>query len=155
MLPRAFGARVAGYHDGGDLVYAGRIGTGYTQAMARELWKRLHPLEVAAPAFDRIPPEEARRRDVRWVEPKTVIEAQFRGWTADALVRQASFKGVREDKPPREVVRELPAATALLAVSISVVKACSTLMASTVSASVSRQALTAAATCTPQSATPT
>jgi bifunctional non-homologous end joining protein LigD len=112
VLPRAIGALVAGYYGGGDLVYAGRIGTGYTQAMARELWKRLHPLEVAAPPFDRIPPEEARRRDVRWVEPKTVIEAQFRGWTADALVRQASFKGVREDKPPREVVRELSAATA-------------------------------------------
>jgi bifunctional non-homologous end joining protein LigD len=112
VLPRAIGALVAGYYDGGNLVYAGRIGTGYTQAMARDLWKRLHPLEIAAPPFDRIPPEEARRRDVRWVEPKTVIEAQFRGWTADALVRQASFKGVREDKPPREVVRELPAATA-------------------------------------------
>ena len=47
---------------------------------------------------------------MNWVEPKTVIESQFRGWTADRLVRQAAFKGVREDKPPREVVRELPAA---------------------------------------------
>ncbi len=112
VLPRAIGALVAGYYDRGSLVYAGRIGTGYTQAVARDLWKRLHPLEIKAPTFDRIPPEEARRRDVRWVEPKTVIEAQFRGWTADALVRQAAFKGVREDKPPREVVRELPAATA-------------------------------------------
>ncbi|HEY6995188.1 MAG TPA: DNA ligase D [Xanthobacteraceae bacterium] len=112
VLPRAIGALVAGYYDRGRLVYAGRVGTGYTRAVARDLWKRLHPLEVEAPPFDQIPPEEARRRDVVWVEPKIVIEAHFRGWTADALVRQAAFKGVREDKPPREVVRELPAATA-------------------------------------------
>ena len=111
VLPRAIGALVVGYYDRGRLIYAGRIGTGYSQAVARDLWKRLHPLEIDAPPFDQIPGAEARRRDVRWVEPKTVIEAHFRGWTADGLVRQAAFKGVREDKPPREVVRELPAAT--------------------------------------------
>jgi bifunctional non-homologous end joining protein LigD len=66
----------------------------------------LHPLETAAPPIDRIPRAEARRSDVRWVEPKTVIEANLRGWTADGLVRQAAFKGVREDKSPQEVVRE-------------------------------------------------
>lgn len=112
VLPQAIGALVAGYYDRSRLVYAGRIGTGYTRAVARDLWQRLHPLERMAPPFDRIPPEEARRRDVVWIEPRTVIEAQFRGWTADGLVRQGAFKGVREDKPPREVVRELPAATA-------------------------------------------
>jgi bifunctional non-homologous end joining protein LigD len=111
VMPRAIGALVVGYYDRGEFVYAGRVGTGYTRAVAHDLWKRLHPLEVKAPPFDKIPREEARRRDVRWVEPKMVIEAQFRTWTADALVRQASFKGVREDKPPREVVRELPAGT--------------------------------------------
>src|SRR5262249_54309779 len=50
-------------------------------------------------------------REVRWVEPRMVIESQFRGWTSDGLVRQAAFKGLREDKPPQEVFREMPVMT--------------------------------------------
>jgi bifunctional non-homologous end joining protein LigD len=107
-LPRAVGALVVGYYDDGRLIYAGRVGTGFTQALAREVWRRLHAIEIDKPPFDQIPPSEARRRDIVWVEPKIVIEAHLRGWTADALVRQAAFKGVREDKPPHEVVREVP-----------------------------------------------
>src|SRR5262249_15131058 len=93
VRPRAIGALVVGYHDHGRLIYGGRSGTGSTQARAGVWWKRLPPLEFGAPPLDQIPPAEARRRDVHWVEPKTVIEANLRGWTADRLVRQAAFKG--------------------------------------------------------------
>ena len=105
VMPNAIGALAVGYYDDGRLHYAGRVGTGYSQAVAKELWKRLHPLEIAKPPFDDIPPAE--RRAARWVKPTMVIEANLGGWTSDNMVRQAAFKGVREDKPAEEVVREV------------------------------------------------
>jgi bifunctional non-homologous end joining protein LigD len=110
VMARAIGALAVGYYEDGRLIYAGRIGTGYTQATAKELWKRLHALETSRTPFDHIPSTE-KRRDVTWVEPRMVIEAHFGGWTTDGLVRQAAFKGVREDKPAKEVVRERPSGT--------------------------------------------
>ncbi len=109
VLPRAIGALSVGYYNDGKFTYAGRVGTGYTRAVAQDLWKRLHPLEIDKPAFDVIPREAQRLRDTHWVDPKMVIETNLGGWTADGHVRQAAFKGVREDKPPQEVVREMPA----------------------------------------------
>jgi bifunctional non-homologous end joining protein LigD len=111
VMKRAIGALVVGYYESGTLHYAGRVGTGYSQTVARDLWRRLHVLERDTPPFDGSP-EQERRRNVRWVEPRIVIEAALRGWTADGLVRQASYKGIREDKPAKEVVREVQAMAA-------------------------------------------
>lgn len=109
-MPKAVGALTVAFHDDGELRYAGRVGTGYTQNIARDLWKRLDPLRVERPSVKL--PEDERRKNVIWVKPEVVIEAEFRGITHDGLLRQASYKGLREDKPSREVVRERPAPAA-------------------------------------------
>jgi len=59
VRPRAIGRVGCRVYDHGQLIYAGRVGTGYTQSLAQDLWKRLHPLEIDAPPFDQIPPAEA------------------------------------------------------------------------------------------------
>lgn len=103
---KAIGALILGYYDDGKLRYAGRSGTGYTHKVARDLWQRLQPLRTAKPAFGQVPKEETRARNAQWVAPRLVAEANFHGWTHGDRIRQASFQGLREDKPPEEVVRE-------------------------------------------------
>src|SRR6185312_11231889 len=98
------GSLLLGYYRDGKLIYAGRTGTGFTQKMRRMLKTQLHALETDRVPFDK-PPAEARR-GAMWVKPQLVAQVRFATWTADDLVRQAAFLGLREDKAPTEVQRE-------------------------------------------------
>lgn len=101
----AIGSLVMGYYEDGVLQHAGRVGTGFSTALARSLFKTLAPLETERAPFEtKLTANE--RRNVVFVEPKLVAEVEFRGWTADAHLRHASFRGLREDKQATAVVRE-------------------------------------------------
>ena len=108
---KVVGALALGQHVKGKLVYAGRVGSGFSNKVAEDLWRRLEDIRAEKPAVDVIPVES--RRNVRWVRPKLVAEVEIRGWTADNIARHAVFKGLRQDKEAADVVREAPAAPAM------------------------------------------
>jgi bifunctional non-homologous end joining protein LigD len=101
-----FGALLLGYYDAdGTLVYAGKVGTGFSQQLLERLHREMARLERDRPAFDR---GRLPRLRVHWVEPRLVCEVGFSEWTTDGQLRHPRFQGLRDDKEPGEVVRESP-----------------------------------------------
>jgi bifunctional non-homologous end joining protein LigD len=100
-----FGALLIGYYEGGRLVYAGKVGTGFDSDLLRSFSNELVRLERKDPPFDE---GTLSRKGVHWVEPELVCEVGFSEWTRDGQLRHPRFIGLREDKPSRDVVRERP-----------------------------------------------
>jgi bifunctional non-homologous end joining protein LigD len=99
------GALLAGYYEDGDLRFAGKVGTGFSDEDLRRLTERLGPLRRDTSPFVGRQPE----RGSIFVEPELVAEVEFGEWTQAGTMRHPAFKGLRTDKPARDVVREEPA----------------------------------------------
>lgn len=100
------GSLLLGVHDAdGRLRYVGSVGTGFTEAGLRELAVRLAPLHRETSPFDEEPPREDTR-GAYWVRPALVGEVRFSEWTGEGRLRHPSWRGMREDKDPQDVVRE-------------------------------------------------
>jgi len=101
-----FGALLLGYYDPGhQLVYAGKVGTGFSQRTLDSLHATLAGLEQHHPPFGQ---GKLPRSGVHWVQPRLVAEVGFSEWTTDGELRHPRFQGLRDDKDPAEVVREIP-----------------------------------------------
>jgi DNA ligase D-like protein (predicted ligase) len=107
-----FGALLLGYYDDdGRLLYAGRAGTGFSDAELRRVYDILQPFRISKMPLDVPPPRKTRFGSplvlsrVHWVRPELVCEVEFLTWTADGLLRAVSYQGLRADKPASKVRR--------------------------------------------------
>jgi DNA ligase D-like protein (predicted ligase) len=107
---------LAYYTVDGQLIFAGRAGTGMDDAELKRLFAKLKPLSIDTMPHDVPPPRKSRfgsplkLTDVHWVKPQLVAQVRYLSWTADGLLRQVVYLGLREDKPARQVVRDRPTA---------------------------------------------
>jgi ATP-dependent DNA ligase len=98
------GALLVGYYESDDLVYAGKVGTGFDTKLLRDLRKRFDAIEIPEPPFTKA--VGLPRLGAHWVRPELVVQVAFIEWTVHGKLRHPRLLGIRPDKAPREVVRE-------------------------------------------------
>jgi bifunctional non-homologous end joining protein LigD len=104
---KAIGSLVLGVYSRQGLEHVGRVGTGFSNAVAEDLFTRMTRIKAETSPFSgKLTAEEARQ--VKYVRPELVAEVEFRAWTGDGHLRHASFRGLREDKDPEDIMRETP-----------------------------------------------
>jgi bifunctional non-homologous end joining protein LigD len=102
----SFGSLLVGVHDrvGGELRFVGAVGTGFNERTLAAVMAELRPLETTESPFAM--PPKLPRGTYRWVRPELVAEVAFLEWTEGGGIRAPVYLGLRDDKPPREVIRE-------------------------------------------------
>jgi ATP-dependent DNA ligase len=98
------GALLVGYFEGSDFVFAGKVGTGFDTKLLLGLRARLDTIEIPSSPFTRS--RGLPRLRAHWVEPQIVVQVSFIEWTVHGKLRHSRLRGIRDDKSPREVVRE-------------------------------------------------
>jgi bifunctional non-homologous end joining protein LigD len=111
-----FGSIVVGYYEGKDLLFAGKVGTGFNAALLRRLYSRFKKIARDSCPFANLPVSRGSRygqnltaaemKRCHWLEPQLICQVKFSEWTHDDRLRQPVFLGLREDKDPKDVVRE-------------------------------------------------
>ena len=117
--PKHFSALLAGVYEKNKLVYTGKIGTGFSEQMQKEMMKKFKPLITKTNPFifepDVNKPSRFRpqppRATVTWLKPKLICEVSYTEMTTDGIMRHPSFKGMREDKKAQDVHPEKPLST--------------------------------------------
>jgi bifunctional non-homologous end joining protein LigD len=115
-----FGALLVGYYRGRDLLFAGKVGTGFNEKNLAELYRQFQAIRQDACPFINLPEKLLTGRGITagemrrctWLKPRLVAQVRFAEWTRDDHLRQPAFLGLRDDKRPEEVVREAPLASA-------------------------------------------
>jgi DNA ligase D-like protein (predicted ligase) len=114
--PASFDALIFGYYEGDQLIYVGRTRNGFTPRSRLDLLKQLRKLEQPACPFANLPEPKggrwgqgltaAKMAECRWVKPELVGQFEFAEWTPDNHLRHSRFVALRDDKNPRDVIRE-------------------------------------------------
>jgi bifunctional non-homologous end joining protein LigD len=108
-----FGSVIVGYYDGDRLIFAAKVGTGFNAKLLKSLYDRFQKIRIDQTPFANLPERgghltASQMRFCKWVEPRLVCQIRFTEWTRDGHLRQPVFLGLREDKSPRDVVKEVP-----------------------------------------------